>query len=186
MAAGSAPGTARMEPSSASSPIAANPETASGEIDAHGDEQAEHDCQIVVAAFLGKIGGGEVHRQMLVGQAEADGVERIANPLAAFGDGFVGETDDVKSRISRRDADLNFHRAGLNAHERQRRNLAVHAHSPGRSSETTAGFGISVATFSMPARFFSMASQIIAAMSLPPKALTWRMPGREVTLISVR
>ena len=32
----------------------------------------------------------------------------------------------------------------------------------------------------------SMASQIRAAMSAPPKALTWRMPVGEVTLISVR
>ncbi len=110
--------------------MAANPDTASGEIDAHGDKQPEDDRQIVVAAFLGKVGRGEVHRQMLVGQAEADGVERIANTLAALGDGFVGETDDVKCRISRRDADLHFHRTGFDAHECQRRNLTVHALIP--------------------------------------------------------
>jgi hypothetical protein len=67
---------------------------------------------------------------MLVGQAEANGVERIANPLAAFGDSFVGEADNMKCRISWSDADLNFHRAGFNAYERQRRNLTVHAYSP--------------------------------------------------------
>jgi len=34
--------------------------------------------------------------------------------------------------------------------------------------------------------FRSIASQISAAMSAPPNALTWRMPVGEVTLISVR
>ena len=34
--------------------------------------------------------------------------------------------------------------------------------------------------------FRSRASQISTAMSGPPKALTWRMPVGEVTLISVR
>ena len=34
--------------------------------------------------------------------------------------------------------------------------------------------------------FRSIASQISAAMSAPPKAFTWRMPVGEVTLISVR
>ena len=37
-----------------------------------------------------------------------------------------------------------------------------------------------------PMTLASMASQINAAMSGPPKAFTWRMPVGEVTLISMR
>ena len=43
------------------------------------------------------------------------------------------------------------------------------------------------AAFSLcSATFFSITSQIMAAMSGPPNCCTWRMPVGEVTLISVR
>jgi hypothetical protein len=83
-----------------------------------------------MATFLWQVGGGEVHREMLVGKAEADGMECVADAFTAFGDGFVGEADDVESQVTRRNAHLHFDRAGFHAHERQSRNLTVHAPLP--------------------------------------------------------
>jgi len=50
----------------------------------------EHDRQIELAAFLGQVGGGEVHRHVTVEHAEADGVQGVAHVLAALGDRLIG------------------------------------------------------------------------------------------------
>ena len=62
----------------------------------HRRHHRQHDRQIEVAAFLRQIGRREIDRDVLEGQAEADGVQRVADALAAFGDGFVGQADDRK------------------------------------------------------------------------------------------
>ncbi len=72
--------------------------------DAHGNEQAERDGQVVMAALLGEIGGGEIDGDALGGQAEAYCLKRRADPLAAFGDRLVaethhGETDNAAAAI---------------------------------------------------------------------------------------
>ena len=67
----------------------------------HGDHHGEHDRQIELAAFLRQVGGREVHRDVLVGQAEADGVQRVAHALAAFGDRLVGQADDDERGAAR-------------------------------------------------------------------------------------
>ena len=80
-----------------------------------------------MAAFLGQIGRREIDGHVLVGKPEAHGMQRIAHALAAFGYGFIGETDDHERRRTGRDPDLHFHRARFDADERQRRDGAIHA-----------------------------------------------------------
>ena len=61
---------------------------------AHGHHHGERDRQVEVAALLGQVGGRQVDRDVLEGQAEADGVQRVAHALAALGHGLVGQADD--------------------------------------------------------------------------------------------
>ena len=70
----------------------------------HGDHHGEHDRQVELAAFLGQVGGSEVHRHVPVGHAEADGVQGVAHALAAFGDRLIGQPDDDERGLPRRDA----------------------------------------------------------------------------------
>ena len=93
----------------------------------HGDHHGEHDWQVELAAFLGQVGGREIHRHVAVGHAETDGVQRVAHALAAFGDRLVGQADDDERGLARRDAHLHLDRARLDADERERGDLAVHA-----------------------------------------------------------
>jgi hypothetical protein len=79
-----------------------------------------------MAAFLGQIGWGQVDRDVPERQPEADRMERVPDPLAAFGDGLVWQTDNCERRLAWRDANLNLNRPGLDTHERQSRNLSVH------------------------------------------------------------
>ena len=94
---------------------------------AHGHHQSEHDGEIEVAAFLGQIRRREIDGHVLVRKPEPHGMQRIAHPLAAFGNGFIGETDDHERRRTGRDPHLHFHRARFDADERQRRDGAIHA-----------------------------------------------------------
>ena len=94
MAAGSAPGTVRIEPSSAELADRRIAGDGVGRDRLHGDHHGEHDRQVELAAFLGQVGGREVHRDVLVGHAEADGVQRVAHALAALGHRLVGQPDD--------------------------------------------------------------------------------------------
>src|SRR3546814_11177533 len=52
----------------------------------HRTEQRERDRQVVMRALLGQVGGRQIDRDPLGRQREADGGERRATPLAAFGD----------------------------------------------------------------------------------------------------
>ena len=79
-----------------------------------------------MAAFLRQIGRRQIDRDVLEGQAKPDGVQRVADALAAFSDGLVGQADDRERRGPGRDADLHLHGARFDTNERERGNLAVH------------------------------------------------------------
>ncbi len=74
--------------------------------------------QVVMAAFLGQVGGGEVHRDALEGQRQADGGQRRTHPLAAFAHRLVGQPDNGHQPVAAiADMDLHIHLAGLDALE---------------------------------------------------------------------
>ena len=75
--------------------------------------QAERDRQIVMAAFLGQIGGREIDGDSPGRQRQPRGDQRRADPLARFGHRLVGQADDGEGRQSRRDLHLHVDRAGL-------------------------------------------------------------------------
>ena len=135
---------------------------------AHCRQQAESDGKIVVAAFLGQVGGRQVDRDALVRQCEADGVKRGAHAFAAFGDGFVGQTHDrdVVLVVAFGHVDLDVDFARVDADKGDSRDVRD-GHAAARV-------------------FFSMAFQIRAAISVPSKRRISQMPVGEVTLISVR
>jgi hypothetical protein len=66
--------------------------------DPHRCQQAERDRQVEMAAFLQQIGGGEVDGDPLRRQAEPHRRQGCAHPLAALGDGLVGQADDGEGR----------------------------------------------------------------------------------------
>ena len=105
------------------------------------DISARHDRQIEMAAFLRQIGGREIDGDVLVGKAEADRVQCVANPLAALGDRLVGQPDDGEGRAAGGDADLHLDSASLDANETQASIWPVHdalsaGHSVARSSRS--------------------------------------------------
>ncbi len=93
----------------------------------HRHHHGEQDRQVELAAFLRQVGRRQVHRHVLVGQAEADGVQRVAHALGAFGHRLVGQSDDDEGVPAGRDAHLHLDGAGLDADESERGNLPVHA-----------------------------------------------------------
>ena len=100
IAAGSVPATVAIEPSS--DEFAQHAEAFDG---VAGDgagrgHQAERHRQVVMTAFLGQVGGREVDGDALRRQREADGVQRAAHPLAAFGHGLVGQADNGHSVLN--------------------------------------------------------------------------------------
>lgn len=72
-----------------------------------------------MAAFFRQIGRRQIDCNVLEGDAKTDGVKRVADTLAAFGDGFIGEADDRKSRGPGCDADLSLHGPRFNPNERE-------------------------------------------------------------------
>jgi hypothetical protein len=84
-----------IEPSSANSPSTQKPSGVAGD-GAGRRHQAEGHGQVVMAAFLRQIGGGEIDGDALGRQRQADSVQRAANPLAALGHGLVGQADEAK------------------------------------------------------------------------------------------
>ena len=59
---------------------------------------AERDGKVIMAALFRQVGGGEVHRDVLVGHAETDGVQRVPDALAALGHRLVRQPDDGERR----------------------------------------------------------------------------------------
>ena len=78
----------------------------------------ERDRQIVVAALLGQVGGGEIDGDAARRQRQAGGDQRGAHPLAQFGDRLVAEADDGEGDGAVGDLDLDVDRARLDAFER--------------------------------------------------------------------
>ena len=88
--------------------------------------QAERDRQIVVAAFLGQIGGREIDGDAAGRQRQPGGDHRRAHPLARLGDRFVGKADDGEGRHARRDLHLDIDGSDLDALERHRGDALDH------------------------------------------------------------
>jgi hypothetical protein len=93
---------------------------------AHRGEQAERDRQIVMRAFLGQICGREIDRDALRRQRQADRGERGVNPLAAFVDRLVRQSDHQEFGQPGRDLDLHLDAARLQPQERHRGDMRDH------------------------------------------------------------
>ncbi len=63
-----------------------------------------------MAAFLGHVGGGEVHGQPLGRQREPRGDQRGAHALTAFADRLVGEADQHEGDAARSQLHLHVDR----------------------------------------------------------------------------
>ena len=90
------------------------------------DHQRERDGEVEVAAFLGQVGRREIDGDVPERQRHADGVEGIADALAAFRDSFIREADDGEYVPPAADPDLHFDGARLDADEREGGDLPVH------------------------------------------------------------
>ena len=94
--------------------------------------QAKGDRQVIVAAFLGKIGRREIDGDAAGGEREAGGNQGRAHALLGFGNRLVWQADDVEGRQSRRDLHLHVDGPGLDALERHRRHPLDHTTEPRR------------------------------------------------------
>ena len=94
--------------------------------------QAERDREVVVAAFLGQVGGRKVDGDPPGRQREPRRHQRRAHPLARLGHRLVGQTDHVERRQPGRDLDLDIDGARLDALERHCRDPLDHG-CPSRS-----------------------------------------------------
>jgi hypothetical protein len=90
----------------------------------------ERDRQVVVAALLGHIGGGEIDGDALGGQRQAGGDQRRAHPFARFGDRLVAEADDGEGDRAAGDMHLDVDRTGLDALESHCRYARHHVRPP--------------------------------------------------------
>ena len=86
----------------------------------HGRHQGQSDGQIVVTAFLGLVGGGEIDHQTLGRQGEAKTGEGGAHPLAAFGYGLVAQADNDEIHLARGDLHLDIDAPRLHAFKGRR------------------------------------------------------------------
>jgi hypothetical protein len=104
--------------------------------DAHGAHDGERDRQVVVAAFLGQVGGGEVHDDALARHGQAKARKRASNPLAAFADRLVAEADNDDGALAAGQLDLDVDAARFNPLKGDRNDPRDHA-PPARSPATT-------------------------------------------------
>ena len=74
------------------------------------DQHRERDRQIEMAALLEQIGRRQIDRDPLGRQADAQGAERAAHPLARFADRLVGQAHDGERRQAGADLDLDVDR----------------------------------------------------------------------------
>jgi len=88
--------------------------------------QAERNRQIVMAAFLGKIGRGEVDGDAPGRQRQAGGDQRRAHPFARLRDRLVRQTHDVEGGQSGRHLHLDIDGTRLDALECHRRDPLDH------------------------------------------------------------
>ena len=92
----------------------------------HGDQQAERDGQVEMAALLEQIGGRQINRDALGRQGQAEGAEGGAHPLAGLGDRLIGQADHREGRQAGGDMDLNIHIARLDAVKGDRVDMGDH------------------------------------------------------------
>ena len=120
--------------------------------DAHDNEQPERDGQIIMTAFLGHVGRGEIDRDALGRQPEADGMERSANPFAAFSDRLVAKPDNGKDRRAAGHMDLHVDGPCLHPLKRNRLDPRDHAPAPSRRCAFTMPTGKALAKSSSQSR----------------------------------
>ena len=89
-------------------------------------EQADGDRQVVMAAFLGEIGGREVDRDALRRQREPERTERRPHPLPAFAHRLVGQADQGEAEITGRHQHLDVDRQDVDALKRDGPDLGLH------------------------------------------------------------
>jgi hypothetical protein len=95
--------------------------------------QPECDRQVVVAAFLGKVGGREVDGDAPSRQREPRRNQGRAHALAGFRHRLVGQTDHVERRHAGRNLHLHVHCTRLDTFERYCRNALDHCDArPGK------------------------------------------------------
>ena len=92
--------------------------------------QAEGDRQIVVATFLGQVGGSQIDGDAPRRQSQARSDQRRTHPLARLGHRLVGQADNGESRHPRRDLDLDVDGPHLDALERNRGDALDHLPGP--------------------------------------------------------
>ena len=139
IAAGSTPATGRCAPSRPSSPSTVKPAMASGGMRADRGHQAERDRQVVMAAFLGQVGGREIDGDAAGRQRQAGGDQRRAHPLLGFRHRLVGQADDVEGRQAGRDLHLHVDGAGLDALERHGGDALDHGDAPQPATRQSSG-----------------------------------------------
>ncbi len=88
--------------------------------------QPERDRQIVMAAFLGQIGGREIDGDAACRQRKAGRDERGTDPFAGFRNRFVGQADNGESRQPGRHLHLNVDRTDFDALECNRGDALDH------------------------------------------------------------
>ena len=97
---------------------------------AHGRHDAERDGQVVVAALLGQVGGGQVDHDALARQGQAEPGEGPANALAALAHGLVPQADDHRAGLAAGELDLDLDAPSLDAFERDRDDSRDHRGPP--------------------------------------------------------
>jgi hypothetical protein len=80
--------------------------------------QPKRNRQIVMATFLGQIGGREIDGDAAGRQSEPRSDQRRAHPFARLRNRLVGQADDGESRHAWRNLHLHVDRAHLDAFER--------------------------------------------------------------------
>ena len=106
---------------------------------AHRRHQPERDRQVVVTAFLRKVGRCEVHSDAAGGQREAGGDQRRMHAVARLAHRLVREADDAEGRQPGRHLHLHIHMQGLDTLERDRRDTLDHVSPLDLPHKATAG-----------------------------------------------
>ena len=92
--------------------------------------QGERDGQVVMAAFLGEIGGREIDDDALGRQRQAGGMQGAAHPFAALGHRLVGQADDDEARQAGHDLHLDIDGNRLDALKGHGGDVRDHAPAP--------------------------------------------------------
>jgi hypothetical protein len=95
----------------------------------HGGEQGERDRQVVMRAFLGKVGRRQIDRDPARRQAEPDRRECGVDPLPALRHRLVGKPDQEEFAKAARNLGLDFDGARLQPEKRHRGDIGDHATS---------------------------------------------------------